>query len=365
MKEFSVHAERTNDYDYVTAEDYSGFKERFTKLFPDSSKVMIVTDKNVSSHPYLNEISSLLGADYEVADLILPPGEDTKSFHYLEVILDKLIELRFNRNDVLIALGGGVIGDLTGFAASVYKRGIPFVLLPTTLLSMVDSSIGGKTAIDFKGVKNSVGAFYMPSLVYSAVSALKTLPEREYFAGFAEIMKAGLLGDENFYVWLIDRIYEINDKDPETLIKMIETSACIKRDIVTRDPFEKGDRVLLNLGHTIGHAIESFYKGEYLHGECVALGCVAAAYISWQKKMIPMELYYEIRDMFVAFNLPISIVTEDYRPMLDLLLNDKKNTGNSVNMVLLEKIGKAVYVKDIGSNLIDASINELIFKEED
>lgn len=365
MKEFRVRAEKANEYDCVISEDYSELKERILKLFPDSARILIVTDKNVASHSYPDEIADSLKSDYETDILILPAGETTKSFQYLEVILEKLIELKFSRFDVLIGLGGGVIGDLTGFAASIYKRGIPFVLLPTTLLSMVDSSIGGKTAIDFKGVKNSVGSFNMPALVYASISSLKTLPEREYYAGFAEIMKAALLGDESFYVWLIDRIYEISDKEPEVLIHMIETSAGIKRDIVARDPFEHGDRVLLNLGHTIGHAIESYFNGEYLHGECVALGCVAAAFISWKKNMIPMELYYEIRDMFVAFNLPISIVVEDISPMMELLINDKKNTGNSVNMVLLEKTGKAVYVKNIEKALIEEAFGELNFTEED
>ncbi|MCR5278834.1 MAG: 3-dehydroquinate synthase [Lachnospiraceae bacterium] len=365
MKEFSVSASTVNKYDIVITEDYSEFGDRFKGLFPESARVLIVTDENVCKAGYPDVIKEQLKDRYDTDVLILPPGEPTKSFEYLNKILSTLIGKKFNRNDVLIGLGGGVIGDLTGFAASIFKRGIPFVQVPTTLLSMVDSSIGGKTAIDYEGVKNSIGAFYMPSLVYAAIDSLKTLPEREYYAGFAEIMKAGLLAKESFYVWLVDHIYEISDKEPETLINMIETAQGIKRDIVAKDPFEHGDRVLLNLGHTIGHAIESYFKGEYLHGECVALGCVAAAFISWKMDMIPMELYYEIRDMFVPFNLPISFVTEDVTPMIDLLCNDKKNTGKAINMVLLKKAGKAVYVKDIDRELIKAALDELNFKEED
>ncbi len=365
MKEFKVTATSEKEYDIVIAADISGVKERFESLFKGSGKVLIVSDEHVDKEGYPDEIIGLLSDSFSVDKLILPPGESTKCLSQAETVLNRLLSLNFNRNDVIIGLGGGVIGDLTGFCASVYKRGIPFVLLPTTLLSMVDSSIGGKTAVDFGGVKNSVGAFYMPSLVYAATNTLKTLPEREYYAGFAEVMKAGLLADEEFYVWLIDNLYEISDKDPETLIHMIEKAAGIKKEIVARDPFEHGDRVLLNLGHTIGHAIESYFNGEYLHGECVALGCVAAAFISWKKNMIPMEQYYEIRDFFVPFNLPISIVVDDIEPIKKLLLNDKKNTAGSVNMVLLEKVGKAVYVKNIEDELITAAINELNFKDED
>jgi len=364
MSILSVKANRKSEYEIVISQDYSDLSEKFTALFSKGSKVCIVTDTNVSKH-YLDKIAEILSKDYKVISTVLPAGEPSKSFESVKKIMNLLIKEQFSRNDVLIGLGGGVMGDLTGFCASIYKRGIPFVLLPTTLLSMVDSSIGGKTAVDFDGIKNVVGSFFMPSLVYASTDALKTLPEREYYAGFAEIMKAGLLYDEDFYVWLIDNMYEICEKKPETLAEMIETAVNIKRAIVEKDPFEKGDRALLNLGHTIGHGIESFYAGEYLHGECVALGTVAAAFISWKMNMIPMEEYYEIRDMFVPFNLPISVLGADPRKILKLLYNDKKNSDGKINMVLLKKIGKAVLVKDIDEKLILDAIDELIFKEED
>ena len=364
MKTIHVTAEQNKAYDIIIDESFDGFKSSFEALFPASGKVCIVTDSNVSVH-YLDFIKGFLSPEYEVFDVILKPGEASKSEESVKTVLDLLLNNNFNRDDVLIGLGGGVVGDLTGFAASIYKRGIPFVLCPTTLLSMVDSSIGGKTAIDFGGLKNIVGSFYMPSLVYTSISALDTLPEREYYAGFAEIMKAGLLYDEAFYVWLIDKIYEINDKDRKVLIRMIDTAVGIKKEIVEKDPFEKGDRALLNLGHTIGHAIESYYNGEYLHGECVALGCFAAAYISLKMNLISVEECYEIRDMFVPFNLPISIETDDIEPIISAVYNDKKNTKGSVNMVLLDGIGKARLVKNIDEKLLRDALNELNFKEED
>ena len=364
MKKISVTAEQNKAYDIIIDESFEGLKGAFTDLFPDSGKVCIVTDSNVSVH-YLDVIKDLLSSNYEIITLVLKPGEASKSEDSVRTVLDLLLKNNFNRNDVLIGLGGGVMGDLTGFCASVYKRGIPFVLIPTTLLSMVDSSIGGKTAIDYGGLKNIVGSFYMPSLVYTSISALNTLPEREFYAGFAEIMKAGLLYDEAFYVWLLDKIYEIHDKDKKVLIKMIDTAVGIKKEIVEKDPFEKGDRALLNLGHTIGHAIESFFDGQYLHGECVALGCFAAAYISLKLNMISVEECYEIRDMFVPFNLPISIEVDDIEPIISAIYNDKKNTKGSVNMVLLDGIGKARLVKNIDEKLIRDAVNELNFKEED
>lgn len=364
MVTLNVKAAKKDLYDIVITDNFSLLKDKITEVCPDASRVCIVTDSNVGPL-YYEKIAELISDKYSVFKFEIPAGEASKCMDNVLKIQDFLFENNFTRKDFAIALGGGVTGDLTGFAASIYKRGISFIQIPTSLLAMTDSSIGGKTAVDYNGIKNILGAFHMPALVYASLDTLSTLPEREFYAGFAEIMKAGLGFDSKFYEWLLSHIYEICEKDMETLEYMLNTAVNIKRMVVERDPFENGERALLNLGHTIGHAIETDFKGEYLHGECVALGCVAAAYISWKMDMISMDDYYEIRDMFVPFNLPISMIKDDMTNILQILKADKKNTGKSINMVLFKKIGKAVLVNDISPELISAALDELNYKEED
>lgn len=364
MIDIQVNSKKVSTYNIISGEDFSGLTEKLSELFPSSTKACIVSDSNVAPL-YLEAVKASIPSDVEVFSFVIEAGEESKKLETVETILKYLLDNTFLRKDYLIALGGGVTGDTTGFVASLYMRGIPFVMIPTSLLSMADSSIGGKTAVDFGGIKNIVGAFNMPSLIYLNFNVLNTLPEREYYAGFAEIMKAGLLYDAKYYEWLIENMYEICDKDINIVSEMLERAIGIKKAIVEKDPFENGDRALLNLGHTIGHAIETTSNGEYIHGECVALGCVAAAFISWKMDMISMEDYYEVRDMFVPFNLPISFVRDDLQPILDALKKDKKNSSGKVNMVLLKKIGKAVLVKDISDELIVQALDELNFRDED
>ena len=276
-----------------------------------------------------------------------------------------LIEQHFDRKDLLVALGGGVVGDLTGFTAATYLRGIRFIQIPTTLLAQVDSSIGGKTGVDFSRYKNMVGAFYMPKLVYMNLRTLSTLPERQFYAGMGEVLKSALIKDGMFYGWIINSLYEIYDKDPETIRLMIYNCCNIKRMVVEKDPTEQGDRALLNLGHTIGHAIEKYKNFELYHGECVALGTVAAAYISWKKEMLSMEEFYEIRDMFVPFYLPISVDDIDPQEILKLTKSDKKMEAGTIKFILLKKIGKAVIDRTVTDEEILAAVEEINFSEED
>ena len=276
-----------------------------------------------------------------------------------------LIGNHFNRKDLLIALGGGVVGDLTGYTAATYLRGIEFIQIPTTLLSQADSSIGGKTGVDFDGYKNMVGAFYMPRLVYMNMETLQSLSDRQFYSGFAEVMKSALIKDGNFYEWLIDQMYEICERDVETLAEMVERSCMIKKLVVEKDPLEKGDRALLNFGHTIGHAIEKYMNFTMTHGECVALGCVAAAFISWKKNWLSMEEYYEIRDMFVPFYLPISIDNLDIEEVLQLTKSDKKAENGYIKFILLKKVGKALIDKTVTDDEIREALQELNFNEND
>ena len=279
----------------------------------------------------------------------------------IESIYEALIERHFDRHDLLVALGGGVVGDMCGFTAATYLRGISFVQVPTTLLAQTDSSVGGKTGVDFKGIKNMVGAFYMPKLVYINVSVLKSLDGRQYASGFAEVMKHGLIKDQNFYTWLIENMYEITDREQDVLLEMVEKSCDIKRAVVEKDPTEKKDRALLNFGHTLGHAIEKAKNFEMMHGECVALGCVAAAFISWKRELISMEEYYEIRDMFVPFGLPISVEDIDKNEVLELTKSDKKADSDKVKFILLKSIGKAFIDDTVTRDEMDKALDEIIY----
>lgn len=362
--EFELKTQKTELCSIFSSDSFDELNEKINLIFPDIKKVCIISDSNVSVL-YLKDVEKCFDKRIKVLSYIIPAGEQSKSMDEALNITRFLFENNFSREDMLLGLGGGVVSDLTGFVAGLYKRGISHAFVATTLLSMVDASVGGKTAVDFEGCKNVIGVFKSPSLIYMNLSTLKSLPAREYYSGFAEVMKSALLYDAKMYEWLIENMYEICDKEFVTVNSMVEKSIAVKRTIVDKDPFEKGDRVLLNLGHTIGHAIESYFKGEYLHGECVALGCVAAAFISWKMDMISMDDYYEIRDMFVPFNLPISIEVSTLQPILDILHKDKKNTDDKVNMVLLKKIGKAVFVKDISDELIVLALDELNFNPED
>ncbi len=219
--------------------------------------------------------------------------------------------------------------------------------------------------MDFEGYKNMVGAFKMPRLVYMNLSVLQTLDERQYFSGFAEIMKHGLIKDAAFYEWLIGNIYEICDRDLNTLQEMLVKSCTVKKLVVEKDPTEQGERALLNFGHTVGHAIEKAKNFELFHGECVALGAVAAAFISWKRDLLSMEEYYEIRDMFVPFNLPISVDGIDPEEILRLTRSDKKMESGKIKFVLLKSIGRAVLDKTVTDEEILAAINEIYYREDD
>lgn len=351
-------------YDIVFSIDFQGLIPELKGLEIESRRVCVVTDSHVASL-YGDEIMDLLeGECKEKALFSFPAGEENKTLATVKDIYTFLIEKKFDRKDLLLALGGGVVGDITGFVAATYLRGIDFVQVPTTLLAQADSSIGGKTGVDFDGYKNMVGAFYMPSLVYMNVSVLKTLDDRQFFSGFAEVMKHGLIKDSIFYEWLLDNMYEICGRDVDTLQEMVARSCKIKKLVVEKDPTEKGERALLNFGHTIGHAIEKSKNFTLTHGECVALGAVAAAFISWKHEWLSMEEYYEIRDMFVPFNLPISIENIDPQEILKLTKSDKKMENGSIKFVLLKKVGKAVIDRNVTDEDILNALSEIHYIED-
>lgn len=362
MQELSVSVKTDTNkmYNIYFDNSFEELPAKISEFYPDKIKACIVTDSNVAPL-YLETLKDLLKDTFsEIHEYIFEAGEQSKNLDTIAGAYEGLTESKFNRKDVLIALGGGVCGDMTGFIAATYMRGIDFIQIPTTLLSQVDSSIGGKTGVDFKQYKNMVGAFKMPRLVFINTSTLSTLPDIQFASGMAEVLKAGLLKDGSFYEWTINNFLEINEKNPEILTNMIKRSVEIKKIVVEKDPFEQGDRALLNLGHTAGHAIEKYMDFKMSHGECVALGTIVAAYISYKREMISMEDFYEIRDMFVPFNLPISLDEIDAEEIVRLTKSDKKAESGFVKFVLLKKIGKAVIVKDVTDEEIKDAVNELV-----
>lgn len=364
-KELEVFFNKNKCYNIILEQDFSKLPAILQKLDVSNKKICIVTDSNVAEL-YGAEVSGLLKTVCMETELFsFPAGEVYKTLDTVRELYAFLIEKKFDRKSMLLALGGGVVGDLTGFAAATFLRGIDFIQVPTSLLAQVDSSIGGKTGVDFDSYKNMVGAFKMPRLVYINISTLKTLDERQFACGFAEVMKHGLIKDSAYYEWLISHIYEINDRNEEVLEEMVFRSCQIKKAVVEKDPLEKGDRALLNFGHTIGHAIEKKLDFSLLHGECVALGCVAAAFISRKRGFLSDEEYLEVRDMFVPFGLPISMDRVDPEEIYELTRSDKKMEYGSIKFILLKKIGKAIIDTTVTKEEIIAGIEEIIYRNEE
>ena len=285
--------------------------------------------------------------------IILPDGEDHKNWQTLNLIFDALLEQRCERKTTLIALGGGVIGDLTGFAAATYLRGVPFIQIPTTLLAQVDSSVGGKTGINHPLGKNLIGAFYQPRMVLTDSATLTTLPDRELRAGIAEVIKYGLIRDADFFMWLEQNIAGLITRNADILNKAICRSCEIKAEIVAADERESGVRALLNLGHTFGHAIENAMGyGVWLHGEAVAAGTIMAANLSKQLKFISESDFERICSILQKVGLPVSapkLSPDDY---LSLMKLDKKVEEGRIRFILLKRIGEAMMSHDIPASTL-------------
>lgn len=361
----TINYEKKPCYDIVFTDSFELLIDELQAFDVENRRVAVIADSNTSALFGNTVIQLLEGHCMQTLLYSFPAGESNKTLDTVRDIYKALIEAKFDRKDLLIALGGGVVGDVTGFVAATYLRGVDFIQIPTTMIAQSDSSIGGKTGVDFDGYKNMVGAFYMPKLVYMNVATLKELDDRQFYAGFAEVMKHGLIKDAVFYEWLLDNMYEIHDRNEDVLEEMIMRSCTVKKLVVEKDPTEKGDRALLNFGHTIGHAIEKAMNFEMVHGECIALGMVAAAYISWKHNWLSMDEYYEVRDMFVPFNLPISIDSINPEEILKLTKSDKKMEGTQIKFVLLKKVGKAVIDKTVTDDEILDAIREIYFSDED
>ncbi len=339
----SVHKDGETIYDIVLETSFAPLAEEISKLGIMERKLCIVTDSNVASL-YLDSVKKCLNTVcLKVDSFCFPAGEEQKNLNTVQELYQYLIQNHYDRKDVLIALGGGVTGDLCGYAAATYLRGIRFIQIPTTLLSQVDSSIGGKTGVDFDAYKNMIGAFHMPILVYTNTETLCTLNEEQYTSGMGEIIKHGLIKNRDYYYWLGEHKEAILRRDPDVCRTMILESDKIKRTVVEQDPMEKGERALLNFGHTLGHAIEKLMNFQLLHGHCVALGSVGAAYLSAKRGFLSMEELNQICQMFLAFHLPVSLKNRQLNPEMILAAtkNDKKMDSGVIQFVLLRQIGNA------------------------
>jgi 3-dehydroquinate synthase len=317
----------------------------------------VITNPTVSAH-WLAPLQGSLGASGVRSDVVvIPDGEGHKNFATLQDVVTRLLELRAERRTTLVALGGGVVGDIAGFAAAIYQRGMPFIQVPTTLLSQVDSSVGGKTGINHPLGKNMVGAFYQPRAVLIDTDCLATLPNRELAAGLAEVIKYGAIRDADFFAWLEANIDALVAREPRALAQAIETSCRIKAASVGADEREEGERVLLNFGHTFGHAIENGVGyGEWLHGEAVAAGMILAAEVSRRVGRIDAAVVDRLRALVARAGLPVAAPALGFDRWKSLMGRDKKVVAGAVRFVLLDGLGRATVSTDVS----DAVLRELL-----
>lgn len=316
-------------------------------------KQVCIVSNTIVAPLYLEKLKAAL-PDYAITEFILPDGEAEKTLDNVSQIYDALLANRFERNGTLIALGGGVVGDMTGFAAATFLRGVNFIQVPTTLLAQVDSSVGGKTGVNRPLGKNMVGAFYQPQCVLADTDTLDTLSDRELSAGLAEVIKYGLINNKSFFCWLQDNVAQLRARDAACMARAIKTSCEEKAAIVAADEKESGIRATLNLGHTFGHAIEAAMGyGKWLHGEAVAVGMLMAADLSWRLGKLEAAEVVEIKTLIEAAGLPVVPPEQiSYQEYLDLMGRDKKNIQGAIRFVLLEAIGKALISSEVDTQLL-------------
>lgn len=347
-------------YEIYLEKDFGMLAERLKVCKPENRRLCIVTDSTVDQY-YGDQVEEILAScAKEVTRFVFRAGEENKNLNTVQDLYEHLILHHFERKDMLVALGGGVVGDLAGFTAATYLRGVDFVQIPTTLLSQVDSSIGGKTGVDFNCYKNMVGAFHQPKLVYMNLSALKTLTDEQFACGMGEILKHGLIKDQGYYEWTICYRQEIMERSLEVLEEMISRSCEIKRDVVEKDPTEKGDRALLNFGHTLGHAIEKLKNFELYHGECVVLGMVAALEISRTRQLISDAEYEDAINTFKAYNFPVTVDGISVEEVIKVSKNDKKMDAGKIKFILLDRIGNAYIDKTVTDDEMRAALSKVI-----
>lgn len=349
-KRLTVSNNNVPIYDIVIERSFERLPEEMAFLNTEKKRLCIVSDSNVAAF-HLRALEQVLRPHCKkLTSFVFAAGEENKTLDTVRALYTHLIEAEFDRNDIVVALGGGVVGDLAGYAAATYLRGIDFIQVPTTLLAQVDSSVGGKTGVDFDCYKNMVGAFHTPKLVYMNVTCLDTLSERIYLEGMGEVIKHGLIKDKDFYEYLKTHGKEILRRDKDTLEYVLYVNCNIKRMVVENDFREKGERALLNFGHTLGHAIEKLVHFEMYHGECVAVGCLASSYLSYKYGYLNKDELEEISKMVAESGLPTIVSNMNVDDVVAAVKHDKKMDSGVIKFILLRQIGEAFICRDVTDN---------------
>ena len=343
------------------------FEKDFSKLANavreeglDGKKLCVVTDTNVG--PLYKEavVKTLQEVSDDVSVFVFEAGEERKNLDTVAMVYRHLIAQEMDRKGLLVALGGGVVGDLTGFAAATYLRGIDFIQIPTTLLAQVDSSVGGKTGVDMEKYKNMVGAFHQPRLVYMNLNSLRSLPDVEFACGMGEVLKTGLICDGDFFRFVCSSEEKIHSWALDILSKMVRRCCEIKAGVVERDPKEQGERALLNLGHTVGHAVEKLKNFTLHHGQCVGAGLIASAFLSRTRGLLNEQEYKEIRQGCKKFGLPLQVSGLKDTDVLAATRKDKKMEKGQVKFILMNGIGKSFIDRTVTDEELLASIREIL-----
>lgn len=356
----TVHLDGEPIYDIVLSESFDGLSKELVELGCEKKKLCIVTDSNVAPI-YLDEIVKIAsGCCREVTTYVFPAGEENKNLDTVRGVYEHLIAGKFDRKDYLIALGGGVVGDLCGFTAATYLRGIGFIQIPTTLLSQVDSSIGGKTGVDFDSYKNMVGAFHMPKLVYTNVSVLKSLPGEQFSNGMGEVIKHGLIRDKEYFEWILEHMDAILARDPEICRELVLGSNKIKREVVEIDPTEQNERATLNFGHTLGHAVEKLMDLSLLHGHCVALGALAAMNLCKERGLVSEGDVERYRAAMEKCGMPMKVSGISKKDVIAATKNDKKMEAGVIKFILLNPVGHAYIDRTVTEEEMELALSAIM-----
>ncbi|MCR5097576.1 MAG: 3-dehydroquinate synthase [Lachnospiraceae bacterium] len=363
-----ITCENKFSYNIIINDNFENLVRNINSIKSEKyDKICVFTDSNVAK-AYIDDIVDRLSAEYNIViTYIMEPGEENKQLSVVEGLYEHLIGNHFTRKDLLIALGGGVVGDMCGFAAATYLRGIDFIQIPTTLLSQVDSSIGGKTGVDYLSYKNMIGAFHMPRLVYINLETLNSLPREQLSCGMGEVIKYGMIMDRDFYSWLASDGKKLDDLSREDIFHIVETSILCKKQVVEEDPREHGIRAHLNFGHTIGHAIEKLCDFKLYHGQCVAIGMVAALYLSMKSEAdsgISDTDISDLRRILDIYGLYDCVPTEfsslKASDIIDAMKSDKKADAGRIKFVILKEVGKADTYMDFNDSDYMAAINKVL-----
>ena len=361
MTETKLLVKREGDFHYPICfeENFSNLAQAIREEGLMDRKICIVTDSNVGPlyESAVEEVLRKVSSDISV--FTFEAGEKNKNLDTVSSLYQELIQNGLDRKSLLVALGGGVVGDLTGFGAATYLRGIDFIQIPTTLLAQVDSSVGGKTGVDFQQYKNMVGAFHQPRLVYMNLSTLTTLPAEQFACGMGEILKTGLICDGEFFRFVCREQESIKALDMKLIAAMVRRCCEIKAGVVERDPKEQGERALLNLGHTVGHAVEKLKNFTLLHGQCVGAGLVAAAYLSMKRGLLNEQEYQEICRGCADYDLPIHVDGLIPRDVLAATKKDKKMEQGHIKFILMDGIGKSFIDKTVTDAEMLSCIQEI------